>query len=222
MKSREQLKEKDLKEKRLTNRLRLATNRIKDVEQERIWAIAKAHAEGLSIRKIAEVTGLSSSRVHQLLHTDEARQIPDWLTDRPNSKIEMDAQSDGGEKPSLFELQQQLADEGEVIRWCIGWLEKLARGERVVVNLRSESDSRTAYVSVDRSWVLRVLKRVAANLDQLSGTLSPTSESEVEPNSIIAGVKLRHRLAEPEPELSSLSHREQRAILREKMGLPPM
>ncbi len=222
MESREQLKEKDLKEKRLTNRLRLATNRIKDVEQERIWAIAKAHAEGLSIRKIAEVTGLSSSRVHQLLHTDEARQIPDWLTDRPNSKIEMDAQSDGGEKPSLFELQQQLADEGEVIRWCIGWLEKLARGERVVVNLRSESDSRTAYVSVDRSWVLRVLKRVAANLDQLSGTLSPTSESEVEPNSIIAGVKLRHRLAEPEPELSSLSHREQRAILREKMGLPPM
>jgi hypothetical protein len=101
-------------------------------------------------------------------------------------------------------------------------LEKLARGERVVVNLRAESDSRTADVGVDRSWVLRVLKRVAANLDQLSGTLSPTSESEVEPNSMIAGVKLRHRLAEPEPELSSLSHREQRAILREKMGLPPM
>jgi hypothetical protein len=62
-----------------------------------------AHSEGLSIRKIAEVTGLSSSRVHQLLHTDEARQIPDWLTDRPDSKIKMDAQSDGGEKPSLFE-----------------------------------------------------------------------------------------------------------------------
>ena len=36
------------------------------------------------------------------------------------------------------------------------------------------------------------------------------------------GVKRRHRLAEPEPELSSLTHREQRAILREKMGLPPM
>lgn len=222
MESREQLKEKDLKEKRLTNRLRLAANRIKDVERERIWAIAKAHSEGLSIRKIAEVTGLSSSRVHQLLHTDEARQIPDWLTERPDSNIKMDAPSDGEEKPSLFELQQQLADEGEVIRWCIDWLEKLARGERVVVNLRAESDSRTAYVGVARSWVLRVLKRVAANLDRLSGTLSPTSESEVKPNSIIAGVKLRHRLAEPEPELSSLSHREQRAILREKMGLPPM
>ncbi len=222
MESREQLKEKDLKEKRLTNRLRLATTRIKDVERERLWAIATAHSEGLSIRKIAEATGLSSSRVHQLLHTDEARQIPDWLTDLPDSNIKMDAQSDGEDKLLLRELQQQLADEGEVMRWCIDWLEQLARGQKVVVNLRAESDPRTAYVGVNQDWVLRVLKRVAANLDRLSGTSYPTSESEVEPNPIIAGVKRRHRLAEPEPELSSLSHREQRAILREKMGLPPM
>ena len=90
-----------------------------------------------------------------MLHTDEARQIPDWLNDLPDSKIEMNAQSDGEGKLSLKKLQQQLADEGEVIRWCIGWLEQLARGEKVIVNLR----------------------------------------------------------AEPEPELSSLSQREQRAIL---------
>ena len=42
MESREQLKEKDLKEKRLTKRLHLATTRIKDVERERIWAIANS------------------------------------------------------------------------------------------------------------------------------------------------------------------------------------
>jgi hypothetical protein len=210
--------------------LRLATTRIQDVERERIWAVssaapeanAAAHSEGLSIRKIAEITGLSSSRVHQLLHTDEARQIPDWLPDLPDSKSEMDAQSDDEDKLLLSELQQQLADEGEVMRWCIDWLGQLARGEKVVVNLRASSDPRTAYVGVNQDWVLRVLKRVAANLDRLSGTLSPTSESEVEPNPIMRGVKRRHRLAEPEPELSSLSHREQRAILREKMGLPPM
>jgi len=35
------------------------------------------------------------------------------------------------------------------------------------------------------------------------------------------GIQHRRRLAEPEPALSSLSQREQRAILREKMGLPP-
>ena len=45
MESREQI----LKEKRLTNRLHLATTRVKDMERERIWAIANAHAEGLSI-----------------------------------------------------------------------------------------------------------------------------------------------------------------------------
>ena len=77
-----------------------------------------------------------------------------------------------------------MADEGEVLHCCIGWLEQLARGEKVVVNLRAESDPRTVYVGVDREWVLRVLKRVAANLDQLSGNFYPTEESEVEPNPI--------------------------------------
>ena len=218
MESREQI----LKEKRLTNRLHLATTRVKDMERERIWAIAKAHSEGLSIRKIAKVTGLSSSRVHQLLHTDEARQIPDWLNDLSASVSGINTQSDCKQKRSLSELQQELADEGEVLRWCIGWLEKLARGEKVVVNLRASSDPRTAYVGVDREWVLRVLKRVAANLDQLSGTSYPIEESEVESNPIMRGVKRRNRLGEPEPELSSLTQREQRAILREKMGLPPI
>jgi hypothetical protein len=222
MESLKQFKEQGLKDKQLINRLRLATTRVKDVERERIWAIALGHTEGLSIRKIAKATGLSSSRVHQLLHTDEAHQIPDWLTNLPAPNIRIDAQSDGGEKLSLSELQQQLADEGEVLRWCIDWLNQLALGEKVVVNLRAESDLRTAYADINHNWVMRVLKRVAANLDQLSGTLSPTEENQVGLDPATAGVKRRHRLAEPEPELSSLSHREQRAILREKMGLPPI
>ena len=52
-----ELREQILKEKRLANRLHLATTRVKDVERERIWAIATAHSEGLSIRKVAEATG---------------------------------------------------------------------------------------------------------------------------------------------------------------------
>ncbi len=105
MESLERSKEKELKNKRLTNRLRLATTRVKDADRERIWAIAKAHAEGLSIRTIAKATGLSSSRIHQLLHTDEAHQIPDWLNNLPNSKIEINAQSDGEGKLLLKQLQ---------------------------------------------------------------------------------------------------------------------
>ncbi|MEM8780254.1 MAG: hypothetical protein AAGF26_15560 [Cyanobacteria bacterium P01_G01_bin.49] len=221
MESSDRSKEKELKDKRASKRLRLATTRVKDAERERIWAIAKAHAEGLSIRTIAKVTDLSSSRVHQLLHSDEVHQIPEWLNDLSVSLSEMELESNS-QQSSLSELQQELADEGEVLRWCVEWLEKLARGEKVVVNLRASIDPRTAYTSIDREWVLRVMKRVAANLDRLSGNLFPTEESEMKSNPITAGVKLRHRLAEPEPKLSSLSHREQRAILREKMDLPPM
>ncbi|MDJ0592498.1 MAG: LysM peptidoglycan-binding domain-containing protein [Pleurocapsa sp. MO_226.B13] len=80
MESREQI----LKKKRLTNRLHLVTTRIKDVERERIWAIANAHTEGLSIRKIAEATGLSSSRVHQ-----GVRVVSEQLTTRlPSSFLD--------------------------------------------------------------------------------------------------------------------------------------
>ena len=222
MESPEQRQKQILKEKRLLTRLQLATTRVKDVERERIWAIAKAHSLGLSIRKIAEVTGLSSSRVHQLLHTDEAHQIPDWLNSVFDPNVNRDEQPDERENPSHQELQQQLADEGEVIRWCIGWLEQLARGERVVVNLRAESDPKTAYVGVAQEWVLRVLKRVAADLEQLSGNLNPTEEGDEGLDHVAAGVKRRQRLGEPEPELSFLSQREQRAIVREKMGWPPM
>ncbi len=70
--------------------------------------------------------------------------------------------------------------------------------------------------------MLRVLKRIAADLDELSGRTIPTESRDSTLDTNAAGVKHRRRLAEPEPELSSLSQREQRAILREKMGLPPL
>ena len=78
------------------------------------------------------------------------------------------------------------------------------------------------HVGVDQTWVLRVLKRVAADLDRLSGQQSPADEDAGDADPITAGVKRRRRFAEPEPDWSSLSQREQRAILREKIGLPPL
>lgn len=122
---------------------------------------------------------------------------------------------------SLQTFQQRLAEETEVMRWCISWLEQLAHDERVIINLRAESDSKTAFVGVDHQWVIRVLNRIAADLDQMSGYLTLNEEHDTNLDPIVAGVKHRQRLAEPEPELSSLSQREQRAILRERMGLPP-
>ncbi|MDJ0570954.1 MAG: hypothetical protein QNJ53_18165 [Pleurocapsa sp. MO_192.B19] len=40
-----------------------------------------------------------------------------------------------------------MADEGEM-RWCIGWLEQLARERKVVVNLRAESDPSKPYLKI--------------------------------------------------------------------------
>ena len=100
-------------------------------------------------------------------------------------------------------------------------MEQLAYGERVIINLRAESDSRTAFVGVDHKWVIRVLNRIAADLDRLLEYPVMNGEGNPEPDPSTAGIKHRRRLAEPEPEMSSLSQREQRAILREKIGLLP-
>src|SRR5208337_5194291 len=68
------------REQWLAARLRLATERLEGAQRERIWAIVEAHQSGLSIRQIASATGLSPSRVHQPLGSDEAREIPRWLS----------------------------------------------------------------------------------------------------------------------------------------------
>ena len=159
--------------------------------------------------------------MHQLLHTDEALQIPKWLNSLTEHQANTDEQSTGKKIQSLQAWLQRLAEETEVMRWCISWLEQLAHGEWVIINLRAESDSRTAFVGVDHKWVLRVLNRIAADLDRLSGYPVMNAEGNIEPDLSTAGIMHRRRLAEPEPEISSLSQREQRAILREKMGLPP-
>lgn len=199
---------------RLIERLVLATTRVDDAKREQIWSISAAHSAGLSIRQISSATGLSSSRVHQLLHTDEAHSIPDWL----NKLDEGSHQVNISESKTNTEFQQKLAGEAEVLRWCVEWLEQLKQGKKVVVNLRAPCDAKTAHVRVDQKWVQRVLKRVAADLDNLSGQQTPT-DAGADGDAITAGTKHRYRLGEPEPELSSLSQKEQRAIVREKIGL---
>lgn len=221
MKSREQLKAEVAKEQRIQSRLSLARTRLEDAQREQIWAIAAAHSDGLSIRKIAAVMGLSSSRVHQLFQSDEAHQIPAWLNS-PDPLDDINAGDPLDEYPPAETVRrQQLADEVELLRQCIEWLEQLARGERVVINLRADCDPKTAYVSVNQTWVLRVLKRISADLDSWSGFRQPSTRKNNDSDVISAGVEHRRRLGEPELQWSSLSQREQREILREKMGRSP-
>jgi AraC-like DNA-binding protein len=76
----EELRQRLQLERRLIARLKTANIRFTDAQVERIWAIVSAHQASLSIRKIATATGLSSSRIHQLLSATEAKEIPVWLS----------------------------------------------------------------------------------------------------------------------------------------------
>jgi hypothetical protein len=91
----------------------------------------------------------------------------------------------------------------------------------VIVNLRPDTDPETVFVRFDRPQVLRVLARIAADLDELAGRpTKPVADDPVD-DKVAARVRRRRRLAEPGPALSQLSQREQRAVLRELLGLPP-
>ena len=45
-----------------------------------MWAMQSAHEAGLSIRRIAAASGLSPSRIHQVLNAEDEATIPIWAT----------------------------------------------------------------------------------------------------------------------------------------------
>ena len=204
----------------LAARLRLATTRLAEAEQERIWAIVAAHQAGLSIRQIATATGLSRSRIHQLLQDDEAREIPTWLSQLRAHDHTAASQQDAAPPPAHARMQARVAQEVEVFRWCLDWLERLERGEQVVVNLRPDTEDVTEYVRFDQARVRRILARMAADLDLLARY---GAEMEAAHPEQAADPRTRHRqrLAEPEehPQRGRTA-KEQREALRKAFGLP--
>ncbi len=211
MKTHDEFGERIRHEQQVAARLRLATERLEGAQRERIWAIVEAHQSGLSVRKIAAATGLSSSRVHQLLASDEAREIPRWLSQQRRR-----------DRPSQTEVQARLAGEVEALRRCREWLERLERAEQVVVNLRPETDPETEYVAFDRPRVLRVLARIIADLDELAGYPPIGAESRTEGKDAEARrAHHRRRLAEPDPPPKRMTVQEERAALWDALGRPP-
>jgi len=182
----------------------------------------EALQSGLSIRQIASATGLSPSRVHQLLGSDEARDIPQWLSQQRERNRSDDPRQEAAPSQVHPDLQARLAGELEALRRCRAWLERLDRGEMVVVNLRSETDPETEYVSSDRPRVLRMLARIIADLDELAGLPPRADEGEANVEDAEARrVRHRQRLAEPDPPPKRLSMWEERAALRASLDLPP-
>src|SRR6516162_6834088 len=199
------------REQQIAARLRLATQRLDDAQRERVWAVVEAHQAGLSVRQIAIATGLSSSRVHQLLGADEAREIRRWLSQQRRR-----------DRPSQADVPARLADELEALRRCHEWLERLDRGERVVVNLRPETDPETEYVAFDRPRVLRVLARIIADLDELAGYAPSAAGSRTEGKTAeVRRAHHRRELAEPDPPPNRLTVQEERAALGDAPRHPP-
>jgi transcriptional regulator with XRE-family HTH domain len=220
METPETLHQRVRREQQMLVRLRLAMTRLADAEQERIWSIVAAKEAGLSIRQIARATGMSPTRVHQLLQSDEAREIPVWLSQLHDHRLATAGES-AGAPPAPSPLSQTcLADEAEALRWCITWLERLELTDHVVVNLRPAEAEATEFVPFDRPRVLRVLTRIAADLDALSrSTLAPATAAAKPQETPEA--RHRRRLAEPEPPPRRLSRQEERAAVRQAAGLPP-
>jgi hypothetical protein len=219
MATREERRQRFQREQQTKKRLRLAT-RLHEAEHERLWAIVAASDAGLSIRQTATATGLSRSRIHQLLQDDEAREIPAWLTHRRDRDHASEGEADTAPSSSHTAVQARVAEEVEVLRWCIDWLAQLERGEMVVVNLRPDTEDATEFVRFDQAWVLRVLARIAAELDALARH-DPTTETTSPAESLDPSMRHRRRLAEPEEgPPRGRTAKEQREALRNACGLP--
>jgi IclR-like helix-turn-helix domain-containing protein len=193
---------------------------LEEAERERIWAIVAAHDAGLSIRKIAAATGLSRSRIHQLLQKQEAHEIPTWLTHLRDCECPPGRPSDTEQHTADASLRAHIAREVEVLRWCMAWLEQLAQGEMVVVNLRPETDDHPQLTQFDHPRVMRVLARITADFDVLAHR---DSQEEVAVPEDGADPLTRHqrRLAEPEEKPRGRTAKEQREAIRKAAGLPP-
>jgi hypothetical protein len=220
MDTREERRQRFQHEQQTKKRLRLATTRLHEAEHERIWAIVAARDTGLSIRQIATATGLSCSRIHQLLQDAEAREIPAWLTHLRACDHASNSEAATAHSASPTVMQARVSDEVEVLRWCLDWLAQLERGEMVVVNLRPATEDATDFVRFDHARVLRVLARIAADLDVLARH-GPATDMERPEEPTDPRTRHRRRLAESDEKPRGRTAKEPRDALRHAFGLPP-
>ena len=194
-----ELREEVQRQERIRTRLARASFRLEMAELERIWAIVSANREGMSVRDISRQVGLGPTRVHQLVTSPQADCVEHALS------VLREAGWPTPEDP-LPGAEEQVADrlteEATALISCAEWLTSLADGERPVVNLRPDSDFPDRdYVAVDQGRVIRVLRRIAYDLEELARarrvTDLSTSASDAGPR-----LRLRRRLAEPPIELS--------------------
>ena len=102
----------------------------------------------------------------------------------------------------------------------MAWLEQLAQGEMVVVNLRPETDDHTQLTRFDHPRVMRVLARITSDLDALARR-DPQEEAAVPEDDADPLKRHQRRLAEPEEKPRGRTAKAQRDAIRKAAGLPP-
>jgi hypothetical protein len=135
------------RERRVLLRVSRAAWRLGQAERERSWALASAHAEGVSIRTLAAAAGLSSSRVHQIVAAADLDALDAALGELravgwpapEDPEGDDDAELDGREL-----IADRLSDEVSWLRQCADWLAHLdADSYPPAVNLRPSPTGRT-------------------------------------------------------------------------------
>jgi hypothetical protein len=147
-------------------RLARASFRLEMAQVERIWAVVSARRDGWSVRDIAKRVGLSSTRVHQLISDPKAAFIDHVLsTLREIGWTAPEDQVSGGDE----QVADRLVDEAATLVRCAKWLDTIAGGSQPVVNLRPDDDwPDTDNVIVDQSRIVRMLRRIASDIDELA------------------------------------------------------
>ena len=102
----------------MLTRVSRAAWRLEQAERERVWALASARAEGISIRTLAKAAGLSPSRVHQLVAAADLDALDAALGELRAAGWPAPEDPDSGEDTELDgrdNIADRLSDE-------VGWL----------------------------------------------------------------------------------------------------
>ena len=220
MDTREEGRPRFLHEQQAQKRLRLATTRSHEAAPARIWASVAARDAGLSIRQIATAVGLSRSRIHHLLQDAAARDIPIWLTHLRDRDHASAGEADTTPSSCPTAVQVQVAEEVDVLRWCIARLAQLERGEMAAVNLRPDAEDATEFVRFDRARLPRVPARKAAEFGAVARQ-DPATEPQGPAGSAAPRTRHRQRLAEAGEKPRGRTAKARRDALRPACGLPP-
>jgi hypothetical protein len=161
------------RERRVLTRVSRAGWRLEQAGRERTWALVSARAEGISIRTLATASGLSPSRVHQLVAAADLDALNAALGELRAAGWPAPEDPGSGEDTELGgrdTIAGRLSDEVSWLRQCAGWLAHLdADSYPPAASLRPAADwPDRAIVAVDLARVAAVIDRIAADVDELA------------------------------------------------------